>query len=257
VRTEQKTILAPLGKAVSPGTAAVIFSALILFIGLLLAIDHALRPSTFPVRSVSFEGEFKHVDQQQLARALNSLVQGNFFLLDLDTIKARTESVPWVHRASVRRKWPDGVYIRFTEQDLAASWGTGAWVNASGEAVDLQGRPGLDGLPHFDGPEGSQKTVLEHHRSLSEILSPAGLRITAMQLTARRTWEITLDNNIVLVVGREEPEKKVARFARLYPQALALRSDRIKQVDLRYTNGFAVEWSEASPQAGNPRLGRS
>lgn len=257
MRTEQKTVFSHLGKAVSPERVIVIFSALSLLIGLLLAVDHALRPSTFPVRSVSFEGEFRHVDQQQLAGALNPLVQGNFFLLDLGVIKKRTESVPWVHRVSVRRKWPDSVYVRFTEQELAASWGANAWVNTAGEHVDLRGAAGLEGLPHFEGPDGVQGLVLDHYRRLSGILSPAGLRITALHLTPRRTWQITLDNSIELVVGREEPEEKVARFARLYPQALAARSNRIKQVDLRYTNGFAVEWTEGRPDTTAPRLGRS
>lgn len=254
--TEATTFVARLSRGVSPrAVAASLLLVSILIIGL-MSLDYLLRPQTFPVRSVSFEGEFKHVEQQQLANALVPLVSTNFYLLDLDAIKLRAESVPWVHRASVRRRWPDGVHVRFTEQVLVARWGDTAWVNAAGERVDLRGRAGIDGLPQFDGPDGTHAELLAHYTRLTGILSGAGLRIARLQLTARRTWQIVLDNNIVLVLDREEPEEKVARFARLYPNTLAPQSAHIKQVDLRYTNGFAVQWLDVNTRAVTPALGQ-
>jgi cell division protein FtsQ len=236
---------------------AVILLVVAALVAGLFGLDHVLRPGTFPVRSVSFEGQFKHVDQQQLAKAMTPVVSGNFYLLDLDAIKRRAESVPWVHQASVRRLWPDGVHIRFTEQVLAARWGGSAWVNSTGEVVDLQGREGMEGLPLFQGPEGTQAELLQQYTRLNEILASAGLRIVMLTLTARRTWLVGLDNSITLVLGREAPEEKVARFARLYPGTLAAQSARIKQVDLRYTNGFAVQWLNANTDSTVPRMGRS
>jgi cell division protein FtsQ len=251
------TIRSRLSAGVSLRSAAAGLLLVTALIAGLFGLDHLLRPGTFPVRRVSFEGEFKHVDQQQLSSALVPLVSGNFYLLDLDEIKHRAEGVPWVHRVAVRRNWPDGVHVRFTEQVLAARWGTRAWVNSSGELVDLRGQDGIDGLPLFEGPDGTQNELLEHYTSLNGILSAAGLRIASLRLTPRRTWQIELDNNIALVLGREAPEEKVARFARLYPGALAAQAARIRQVDLRYTNGFAVQWLSANTGSAAPRLGRS
>ena len=236
---------------------AVILLVVAAMVAGLFGLDHVLRPGTFPVRSVSFEGQFKHVDQQQLASAMVPVVTGNFYLLDLEAIKRRAESVPWVHQVSVRRVWPDGVYIHFTEQVLAARWGDTAWVNSAGAVVDLQGREGVEGLPLFQGPEGTQAELLQQYTRLGEILTPAGLRIVTLQMTARRTWTIVLDNGITLVLGREAPAEKVARFARFYPGTLAAQSARIKQVDLRYTNGFAVQWLNANTESAAPLLGRS
>ena len=254
--TEANTFAARLSRGVSPRTVAMSLVLVSMLIAGLMSLDYLLRPQTFPVRSVSFEGEFKHVEQQQLASALMPWVSGNFYLLDLDAIKLRAESVPWVHRASVRRRWPDGVHVRFTEQVLVARWGDAAWVNAAGERVDLGTRAGIDGLPQFDGPDGTHAELLAHYTRLTGILSGAGLRIARLRLTARRTWQIVLDNNIVLVLDREEPEEKVARFARLYPNTLAPQSAHIKQVDLRYTNGFAVQWLDVNTHAVTPALGQ-
>ena len=217
--------------------AAVTTLALALFV-----VDYVLRPESFPVKSVSFAGEFRHVDQQALASAVVDGVRGNFFLLDLEAVRTRALTVPWVYEVSVRRRWPDGVDVQFSEQQLAARWGTSGWVNVQGEFVDLRGQPGPEDLPQFMGPPGMQSRLLEHYRRLDEILAPAGLRVARLTLSARHSWNIVLDNGLTLTLGREEPEDKVARFARAWPLALAAQSGRVRRVDLRYANGFAVEW---------------
>jgi len=215
----------------------------------LLAADTVLRPESFAVRSLSFEGEFRQVDQQALTTAVMDSVRGNFFLLDLDVIRERASTVPWVLEVTVRRRWPDGVHIRFSEQQLVARWGKSGWVNAQGEYVNLQGREGPAGLPLLIGPEGLQARVLEHYRKLNEILAPVQLQVAALTLTDRHSWNIVLHNGVALTLGREEPEMKVERFARVYPRALAAQAAKVKRVDLRYTNGFSVEWTN---RAGAP-----
>ena len=224
--------------------------ALVLATLVLLAADTLLRPESFPVRTMSFEGEFRHVDQQVLAAAVVETVRGNFFLLNLDAIRARAHTVPWVHEVTVRRRWPDGVHIRFSEQQLVARWGKSGWINAQGDYVNLHGHDGPAHLPLLAGPDGLQARVLEHHRKLNDILAPVRLQIAMLTLTDRHAWNIVLHNGLALTLGREEPESKVERFARAYPRALAAQAARVKRVDLRYTNGFSVEWLD---RTGAPR----
>ncbi len=230
------------------------FGVLALATLVLLAADTLLRPESFAVRNLSFEGEFRQVDQQSLMTAVMDSVRGNFFMINLDAIRERARTVPWVHEVTVRRRWPDGVHIRFSEQQLVARWGKSGWVNAQGEYVNLQGREGPAGLPLLVGPEGLQGRVLEHYRMLNEILAPAQLQVAALTLTDRHSWNIVLHNGLVLTLGREAPEPKVERFARIYPSTLSAQATRAKRVDLRYTNGFSVEWSN---RTGAPRATES
>jgi len=222
------------------------FGALALATLVLLGTDTVLRPESFAVHSLSFEGEFRHVDQSALTAAVMESVRGNFFLLDLDAIRERAGRVPWVHEVTVRRRWPDGVHIRFSEQQLVARWGKSGWVNVQGDYVDLRGHEGPTGLPLLAGPQGLQARVLEHYRKINEILAPVALQVATLTLTDRHSWNIVLQNGLMLTLGREEPEPKVERFARVYPRALAAQVARAKRVDLRYTNGFSVEWANRS-----------
>lgn len=230
------------------------FMVCVVVFALVLGLDRLLRPDSFPVKRVSFEGEFQNVQEQALSAAVVDSARGNFFLLNLDTIRARAVQTPWVHQVTVRRQWPDGIHIRFTEQELVARWGTQAWVNQHGETVHLRGAPGVEGLPRLSGPEGTSARMLEHYRRLEALLAPAGLRISALTLTPRHSWLVALSNGMSLVLGREEPEPKIERFVRMYPTVVAPQQARIKRIDLRYTNGFAVEWDGrlAPPRAAEP-----
>jgi cell division protein FtsQ len=46
------------------------------------------------------------------------------------------------------------------------------------------------------------------------------------------------------------------RFARLYKATFANRIEQIKQIDMRYTNGFAVKWRANSENRSLAKTGR-
>lgn len=225
--------------------ALITFTALLVLLAVLFGTDWLLRADSFPVRNVRFEGEFRHVTQAELNAAVKDVVRSNFLTVDLDAVKAEVEGVAWVQSASVRRYWPRDVYVQFTEQRPVARWGADAWLNDRGQVVRVQ----ADDLPsdalQLSGPDGTGEQVLNEYRALQPILAAAKLDIRALALSSRRTWHIDLTNGLVLVLDRDSPERKVERFVRAYTRSLASQVGAIRQVDLRYTNGFAVQWAGA------------
>lgn len=222
-----------------------VLAALMGFIALILVGDWLLRADTLPVQAVRFEGEFKHVTQNELERAVMSTVRGNFLKLDLDAVKEKVERLPWVQSASVRRAWPRDVYVQYTEHQLLARWNADAWVNQTMQAVRVTGDDVPPDAPRLEGPEGTQAQVFERFQTLNALLTPAGLPLTRLTLTPRRTWELELAGGMVLVLDRDETEHKIERFTRAWPQ-LAREAKAIRRIDLRYTNGFAVQWAKTS-----------
>lgn len=221
--------------------AMFLFSLLSVLLVLAFGADWLLRTDHFPVRNVRFEGEFKHVTQKELEAAVVDVVRGNFFLLNLEAVKTRVESLPWVYRASVRRQWPQDVHVHFTEQQLAARWGDGAYLNQAGGVVRVTSNEPVDVLPRLHGPEGTGVQVLEHFKRMGQILAVVGLKLETITLTPRRVWRLGLADGMVIVLDRDQPEYKLERFARIYAQTLRHQPGGIAQADLRYANGFAVQ----------------
>ena len=222
-------------------TALWLFTALVALIALILGADWLVRAETFPVRAVRFEGEFRHVTHAELEAAVLDSVRASFLRVDLDAVKAKVEQLPWVQSASVRRGWPRDVYVHFTEQQLLARWNDDAWINQAMQAVRVTG----GGLPSeavwLAGPEGTQWQVFERQQVLNSLLAESGLKLARLELTPRRTWRLELDNGLVLLLDRDDVERKLERFVRTWP-LLARTAPAMQQVDLRYSNGFAVKW---------------
>lgn len=229
--------------------SVLLFSLLSLLLVLAFGADWLLRTDNFPVRHVRFEGEFRHVTQAELEKAVMEVVRGNFFLLKLDAVKAKVEALPWVHQAAVRRQWPQDVHVRFIEQQLAARWGEDAFLNQAGEVVRVRMNDPAAGLPWLEGPEGTGAQVLAHYKKFGQILGVAGLQLERITLTPRRTWQLELVQGPGIILDQDQPEYRLERFVRVYAQALKHQPIAIAQVDLRYANGFAI-------QAGGPYAGR-
>jgi cell division protein FtsQ len=232
-------------------TALWVFTALVALIALILGVDWLVRADTFPVRAVRFEGQFKHVTQVELESAVMDAVRASFLRVDLDAVKERAERVPWVQSASVRRAWPRDVYVQFTEQQLLARWNGDAWVNQAMQAIRVPSGELPPDAPNLEGPEGTQALVFEQYQEMSELIAASGLHLKRLTLTPRRTWRVELDDprapvgktdrSVVLILDRDDTEYKIERFTRLWPE-LARAGRAVEQVDLRYTNGFAVRW---------------
>jgi cell division protein FtsQ len=230
--------------------AVAVFLVLLGLIALLATLDRLLHPQSLLVRNVHFEGEFRRVTHAELAGAVRDAVNANFLLLDLQAVKRRVEQLPWVYRADVRRWWPRDVYVQFEEQLIVARWADHGWVNHAGETVQLPNAEFPSDMPRLVGPEGTSAQVLEQYRQLAPLLGAYGLVLKNVTLTPRRTWELDLTNGIRLVLDSRDSRRKIERFTRVYGQQLAAQVTNIRQVDLRYANGFAVRWRTGANNEG-------
>jgi cell division protein FtsQ len=207
-------------------------------------------PGTLPIRSVRIQGKFQHLDTAQLQEAVSGTVTGGFFTVDVAAVKAAAHSVPWADQVSVRRIWPDTLLIQVVEQVPLARWGEDGLVNVRGERFAVSSQTIPQGLPELRGPVGLEGAITATYYEMGKALAPAGLEIARLMQDERRAWRITLDNGIELKLGRNHAFEHLLRLVRVYPGVLAERAVAIREIDLRYTNGFAVRWSERPADLG-------
>jgi cell division protein FtsQ len=191
----------------------------------------------FPVREMRITGDVHHVTRDQVQAIVQRELLGNFFTLDLARARSAFEKLPWVRQASLRRRWPDGLDVQVEEHIALGRWGSMALVNTHGEvffaASDAR-------LPVLTGPDSTSTEVVSRFNAFSASLSAIGRSVVDVELSARRAWVLKLDDGMVLKLGREDVEGRVARFCDAYPRSIARLKQQPAYVDLRYANGFAV-----------------
>lgn len=206
------------------------------------SIVYLVDPQTLPMRKVSVEGQFTHITKQRLYEAVAAHVTGGFFSVNLMTVQAAAERLPWVARASVQRIWPDGLRIQIKEQVALARWDEDALVSVKGKIFVPPKESFPRGLPELNGPSGSEQLLVARFKRVRAQLKPLNLRVTRLTMGERRDWHIVLEDGIELVLGRAHSTKRLTRFRQVYTRLLQFHREDIKRVDMRYTNGFAVTW---------------
>lgn len=210
----------------------------------------ALRdPHTLAVRTVVVEGQLRHLNRARLIETVSPHVRGGFFSLELGAADQALKSLPWVYQVSLRRRWPDTLVVRVYEQEPIAQWGESALLNRHGERFTPPKDELPQGLAQLSGPDGDEHEVIERFLSYSSRLSAVGLELRALEKDKRMAWHLRLSNGVTLDLGRGEHGDRLGRFLAAYPGALAPLFERVRGIDLRYTNGFAVAWKDKAVHA--------
>lgn len=211
-----------------------------------------VRVPALPVLLVVFAEPLAHTRQAEIEQVLPPALKGNFFSLNLDTVRGALETLPWVRKVEVRRIWPARLEVKVEEHRPAARWGEGR-----GELVDTYGEvfiavPSAEellALPLLYGPPGTAAEVLKYYSEFAESFQSVGEGLAQVTLSPRLAWQLKLANGMRVEMGREQPKAPVGvrlqRFIEVYPATVAQQAERPTVVDLRYPNGFAMRVASA------------
>ncbi len=194
-----------------------------------------------PVQRIIFSGERTVLDDAQMEAAIRASQKGSFFALDVNEVHQLLESMPWVYRASVRKRWPSSLHIYLVEQIPAATWNDDLLLNTQGDVFD--GGDIAMNVPQLFGPGGSEKTALAGLNAMQSLLSETGLSIDELFLSERFAWRVKLNNGIKLNIGRQQFIDRLQSFIDVFP-LLKAQNKAINYIDLRYDIGLAVGWQK-------------
>lgn len=204
-----------------------------------------------PVRHIVVTGELEHTQAEAVQDMVQPALAGGFLRADLNYMRRQLEDLPWIYRASVRRKWPSALEIHVVEQLPIARWGRDGFLNHEGEVFRSAGGDKWQSLPLLRGPDGSTKSLVARYQRLVELLAPLGLAVEQVQVDQRGQVQVVLVGGIELLLGGDAFLERMHRFVALYRTELASRAAQVARVDLRYASGVAVAFRDASQVAGS------
>ncbi len=212
-----------------------------------------LAAEQWPVKFLTIEAPYVHVSEMQVAQAVAPQLQHGFFAVDLARVRAAVAALPWVAQVEVRKRWPDTLVVRLREHRPWARWTGNRLVGDRGDLFAVPAAQIPAGLPRLDGPPGSLADVAAFYQQASAACARRGLKVDAVQLTARGSYTLGLAGGAYIVIGRDQARQRLSRFLSVWPQLAARHPQRFDYADLRYANGFAVRWPQPpAPAAAAP-----
>jgi cell division protein FtsQ len=218
------------------GVAGMMIGLGIMLWGLALAFDR-------PIGQVEVGGQFQRVAPVRIEEVVAPFRGAGFLSVDLGALRAALESIPWVDRARVERRWPNGVRVFITEHVAVARWGEAGLMNTRGDLFLRHSRHIPPELPQLVGPAGTEAQVAQLYLKTYPRLLAVGMRLSQVELDARGAWQLTLGNGARVRLGRQDVEARLERFISMASQVVAQRAAEISYVDLRYSNGFSIGWN--------------
>jgi|TARA_B110000971_G_scaffold123070_1_gene126042 cell division protein FtsQ len=197
-----------------------------------------LARADLPIKEISIKGEYQHIDKEQVDLIANEYIDGNFFSINLDHTRKAFKKLAWVREIAIRRKWPDTLVVTIEEHKPIARWGKIDLVNSHGEIFNAATQ---EDLPSFIGYERFVKNITLKYMKMNKILSKELMQVGTISLSERLSWEIITDNNVRVILGKDNIIKKINLFTNNYQNILAELNNRIEYVDLRYKDGFSVK----------------
>ena len=223
------------------------FSVLFLIavlVGVLWGGEQVFRKLDVPISVIAIKGEFSHVNQGEIQRLVEPLINGGILSLDLAQIRNQLELQPWVETVTVSRQWPGGLVISVVEEMPIARWGKQGFLNSRGEMLEIADNSKLMHLPLLQGNENTERSIMKAYREIAQLLQPVNLKISGLKRDPRGAWWLSLSNGLELVIGRDQVMEKMRRFLLVWVPVLKDKADQIECVDIRYDNGIAVRWNE-------------
>ena len=201
-----------------------------------------------PIKKIKLSGSFEHIAQQEIESVLKSYIGEDFFSLDIHALQQKLGEKPWAESVSIRRVWPDMLDITIIERKPVARWDDNHLV--SDEAVVFAANTENFGeLPLIHARSENLSQLLSRYYSLESRFEGLGETLISLREDSRGALDIELSDGLLIRVGRAQLEHKIARLMTIYEQQIKPRRSEIRQLDLRYSNGFAVAWKKEQREA--------
>ena len=195
-----------------------------------------------PIRQVVLQGDIPRGEQQLLIAQLQGRDLGRFFSVNLNQVKDQVEDNVWVDGAVVSRVWPDRLMVEVSPQIIVARWGDNQVLSHQWQVLDLDLGlvSNLAALPHLQGPSEQTQSMANKFRAMSAILAREELAISKLRMAKRGALDLSLNNQIEVLLGRDEGMQRLQRVVRIYGTDLKALNQPVARIDGRYPHGVAV-----------------
>lgn len=199
----------------------------------------AMQANIFPINQIYIEGDLKRLNQNRLKILVAHKVQNGFFRANPRKVRDLLLTLPWVKEVAVYKIWPDSMKIIVHEQIAFARWGNNGFLNAQGDYFEAdEFAAELQYLPLLQSTQEQQKILFGY---LNKLIQTYHFNVVRLCMGMQCPLEFELDSGLIVRLGRKDFDNHIERFNSIF-MGMQKELLQAKKIDMRYPNGFAVEW---------------
>jgi len=200
------------------------------------------NPNAYPLQHVKISTNGQYITKHSIKKTILNNVHGGFFSLNVKQLKNSLLDNPWIQGVSMRRIWPNSLYVKINERQPLARWGLAGVLAVSGDVF----YPNVKTIPlqlsEIDAPMPVKDSAMSLYANFNQLLKPLNLSIAKLVVTQRLAWTVLLSNGISLSLCRNNIAERFVSFVALYPKLIAGRAQDVVSVNLCYPQGVAIRW---------------
>ena len=221
--------------------------AVVLFLAIFLLVSNRIYQSQ-PAKLVVSSKNLDAAQYAKLTEAMSDEEVTSFFTAVLPELKDDVMQQNWISQVDIERKWGEGIVITALPREPIARFGSEHLIDAEGQVYKPVSESELTqpGLIMLQGDTDQSFLIMQQMQQINQWFSPLDMRVEDMVLTPRMTWAIRFDNGMRIIVDNEHTSQKLLNLSHLLQNQLADKRDDIAATDLRYKNGFVIDWKADS-----------
>ncbi|MFT6153353.1 MAG: cell division protein FtsQ [Bermanella sp.] len=195
-----------------------------------------LQVANKEIKSLEVSAPFEYVLEEDIRDKLKGIFPNGYVSLDVEEIHQRLLAMPMVASVEVEKVWPDTLAIRLQEEQPVAIWNETSLLSQAGDILPVSVK--ALSLPRLMGAKKDSRLVMQHHLLFNRWCKRHNLNLVGLTKSTsgwliedQQGLKIWLDGANAMS-GLRQLESVIGQFE------LA----RIKSIDMRYEQGFAVAW---------------
>ena len=201
------------------------------------------RDIYFPIKNISIESIIININKDDVfEKSKNYLDSKSFFNFKINILKKEIEEVPWVKSADIRRVYPGEIKIYIEEHIPIAIWNNESYMNNIGDIFFVNDIK--KNLPIISSNQSGNKIMFEYFSLLLKYISDENfdIKIKKIEENDIRSLSAYLSSGIIVKFGSKDIRNKIHTFIKVYKTLNTSDLEKIRYIDMRYSNGFSIGW---------------
>ncbi len=231
--------------------------------------------SSTRLRHIIIHADYRHYTQTQVEKMIQPLSGENIFHLKIGLLIEQLKKLPWVKTVTINRKGLRTLVVTLQDYTAIATWNKQQLIGQHGQLFTVAKKSWPVGLPAFSSEVGKVsavkghdqsrvvsklQSVLDYYKRLQPLLLSSHLQLLSLTDVEEIGWQMKVRaarHVMTVILGDSESHSQngacqnnccLQRFLQVYPELSSHHLGWASRVDLRYANGFTVNWSYAVPK---------